>query len=66
MNIIENLMCAPMDLLKKSKKEAYDCGMELLQTVGLASMAESYPDELSGGQKQRIAIHLSRKETRCR
>lgn len=56
MSIIENLMCAPMDLLRKSKKEAYDCGMELLQTVGLASKAENYPDELSGGQKQRVAI----------
>lgn len=56
MSIIENLMRAPMDLLRKSKREAYDCGMELLQTVGLASKAENYPDELSGGQKQRVAI----------
>lgn len=56
MSIIENLMRAPMDLLRKSKREAYDCGMELLQIVGLASKAENYPDELSGGQKQRVAI----------
>lgn len=56
MSIIENLMRAPMDLLRKSKREAYDCDMELLQTVGLASKAENYPDELSGGQKQRVAI----------
>ncbi len=56
MNIIENIMAAPMDLLKKSKQEAYDRGMELLRTVGLADKAFNYPDQLSGGQKQRVAI----------
>ncbi len=54
--VIENIMMAPMDLLGKSKQEAYDEGMRLLRTVGLAKKALSYPDELSGGQKQRIAI----------
>ena len=56
MNIIENIMAAPVDLLKKTKQEAYDKGMELLRTVGLADKAFNYPDELSGGQKQRVAI----------
>ena len=56
MTIIENIMSAPMDLLGKSKQEAYDKGMELLRTVGLADKALNYPDELSGGQKQRVAI----------
>ncbi len=54
--VIENIMMAPMDLLGLSKQEAYDRGMSLLRTVGLAEKAMSYPDELSGGQKQRIAI----------
>ena len=54
--VIENIMLAPMDLLGRSKQEAYDEGMRLLRTVGLAEKALSYPDELSGGQKQRIAI----------
>ena len=54
--VIENIMMAPMDLLGKSKQEAYDEGMRLLRTVGLAEKALNYPDELSGGQKQRIAI----------
>ena len=54
--VIENIMMAPMDLLGKPKQEAYDTGMRLLRTVGLAEKALSYPDELSGGQKQRIAI----------
>ncbi|MBP3633262.1 MAG: amino acid ABC transporter ATP-binding protein [Oscillospiraceae bacterium] len=56
MTIIENIMAAPMDLLGKSKQEAYEKGMELLRTVGLADKALNYPDELSGGQKQRVAI----------
>ena len=56
MTVIENIMFAPMELLGKSKQEAYDTGMKLLHTVGLAEKALSYPDELSGGQKQRIAI----------
>ena len=53
---IENIMLSPMDLLGKSKQEAYDEGMRLLRTVGLAEKALSYPDELSGGQRQRVAI----------
>ena len=56
MNVIENIMAAPMDLLGKSKQQAYDEGMKLLRTVGLADKAFNYPDELSGGQKQRVAI----------
>lgn len=56
MTIIENIMAAPMHLLKKPKQEAYDNGMELLRTVGLADKAFNYPDQLSGGQKQRVAI----------
>ncbi len=56
MNVIENIMAAPMDLLGKSKQQAYDDGMALLRTVGLADKAFNYPDELSGGQKQRVAI----------
>ena len=56
MTVIENIMAAPMDLLGKSKQEAYDKGMELLRKVGLADKALNYPDMMSGGQKQRVAI----------
>ena len=56
LTVIENIMLSPMDLLKKSKQDAYDEGMRLLRMVGLAEKALNYPDELSGGQKQRIAI----------
>ena len=54
--VIENLMMGPMDLLGKSKQEAYDEGRRLLRMVGLDEKIFNYPDELSGGQKQRIAI----------
>ncbi len=56
MTIIENIMLAPMELLKRNKQEAYDEAMDLLSQVGLAHKAFSYPDALSGGQKQRVAI----------
>ena len=45
-----------MKLLKKSKEEATEKAMELLERVGLADRANAYPSQLSGGQKQRVAI----------
>ncbi len=56
LTVIENIMLSPVDLLGKSRQEAYDEGIRLLRMVGLAEKALNYPDELSGGQKQRIAI----------
>ncbi|MBR4560096.1 MAG: amino acid ABC transporter ATP-binding protein [Fibrobacter sp.] len=56
LTVIENIMVAQVDLLKRSKKEAYEKGMSLLHTVGLADKANALPEELSGGQKQRVAI----------
>ena len=56
LNIIENIMAGPVELLGKTRQEAYDKGMELLRSVGLADRALAFPDELSGGQKQRAAI----------
>ena len=56
LTVIENIMLSPMKLKGISAQEAYDEGLKLLRTVGLAEKVFSYPDELSGGQKQRIAI----------
>jgi len=56
LNVIENIMAGPMSLMGKTRQEAYDKGMELLRSVGLADKALAFPDELSGGQKQRAAI----------
>ena len=54
--VIENIMFPQMDLLGKTKQEAYSEGMRLLRVVGLSEKAMNYPDEISGGQKQRVAI----------
>ena len=54
--IKENITLAPIKLLGKSKEEADKRAMELLERVGLAEKADSYPSQLSGGQKQRLAI----------
>ena len=54
--IPQNMTLAPMHLLKKSKAEAEEKAMYLLERVGLADRANAYPSQLSGGQKQRIAI----------
>ena len=54
--VIENVMDSPVDLLGKSRQEAYDKAMALLKMVGMEGRAFNYPDMLSGGQKQRVAI----------
>lgn len=56
MTIMDNLILAPTKILKKSPDEAKKYAMKLLEKVGLADRADSYPNQLSGGQKQRIAI----------
>ncbi len=56
MSIMKNLTIGPVKLLKKSREDAEKKAMELLERVGLADRADSYPNQLSGGQKQRIAI----------
>jgi len=56
LSVLDNLTIGPIRLLKKSRQEAEEHGMELLKLVGLAEKAHGYPDELSGGQKQRVAI----------
>ena len=54
--ILQNMTLAPIQLLHKSKEEAEEKAMALLQRVGLADRANAYPSQLSGGQKQRVAI----------
>ncbi len=56
MNVLDNLMLAPVDLKKASKAKAKEIAMGLLETVGLSDKADSFPSQLSGGQKQRVAI----------
>jgi len=56
MTVLKNMTIAPMTLLGKSKKDAEEHALELLEKVGLKDRADAYPSQLSGGQKQRIAI----------
>ena len=56
MTVLKNMTLAPMNLLKKSKAEATEKAMKLLDRVGLGDRAGAYPSQLSGGQKQRVAI----------
>lgn len=56
MTVLQNITLAPMRVRKKTKKEAEQKAMELLEWVGIPEQAFKYPEELSGGQKQRVAI----------
>ena len=56
MTVLKNMTLAPMLLQKKSKAEAEEKAIGLLDRVGLKDRAGAYPAQLSGGQKQRIAI----------
>ncbi len=59
LNVIQNLMLAPVQLKKASKDKAKEEAMAMLKKVGLEDKAEAYPHQLSGGQKQRVAIARS-------
>jgi glutamate/aspartate transport system ATP-binding protein len=56
MSVLENLMVAQLNVLKRQKDEARERGLKLLERVGLSSQAPKFPGQLSGGQQQRVAI----------
>ena len=56
LTVIENLMIAQIEILKRDKQVAYDKSIELLKEVRLLDKENSYPNELSGGERQRIAF----------
>ncbi len=56
LSVAENIMLAPVNVLKKKRAEARTRALELLERVGLAEKANAYPGQLSGGQQQRVAI----------
>ncbi|MBC6134804.1 amino acid ABC transporter ATP-binding protein [Listeria booriae] len=54
--VLENLTLAPLKVKGETVESAKKHALELLDKVGLADKAGSYPSSLSGGQKQRVAI----------
>lgn len=56
LKIIDNLCLGQVKVLKRSKDEARQVALKLLDRVGLGDHAGKYPGELSGGQQQRVAI----------
>ncbi|TCR68826.1 amino acid ABC transporter ATP-binding protein [Bosea sp. BK604] len=56
LNVLKNLIEAPVGVLGWSKDKAIDRARDLLAKVGLPDKQEAYPNRLSGGQQQRIAI----------
>ncbi len=59
LNVLDNIILAPMKIKKMKKDEAIAIAEELLKKIGLSDKIDSFPSTLSGGQKQRIAIARS-------
>jgi polar amino acid transport system ATP-binding protein len=56
---LENIMMAPIKVLKQSEGEVEERARKLIKRVNLVGKEDSYPGELSGGQQQRVAIARS-------
>jgi polar amino acid transport system ATP-binding protein len=56
MSVLRNVTLAPVKIGGKSKAEAEQQALTLLDRVGMKDKAGAYPDALSGGQQQRVAI----------
>lgn len=59
LTILENIMLAPIHVLKVPAKEAKDKALAYLEKVKIPEQALKYPSALSGGQQQRVAIARS-------
>ena len=56
LSVLDNVTLASRHVLGITKNEASTHGLELLDRIGLADHARSFPERLSGGQQQRVAI----------
>ncbi len=54
--VLQNVTDAPINVQKREKTEVFKKSLALLNKMGLADKAQSYPFELSGGQQQRVCI----------
>lgn len=59
MTVLENVILAPVKVLKEDKEVAIKKAEKLLDKVGMLHKKDEYPTQLSGGQQQRIAIARS-------
>ena len=59
LTVLQNITLAPIWVRKKSKTEAEEKAMELLERVGIPEQADKFPGQLSGGQQQRVAIAIA-------
>lgn len=57
--VLQNVMMAPIQVLKQDRSEVEDRARKLLRKVRLEGRENAYPGELSGGQQQRVAIARS-------
>lgn len=55
-SVIKNVVEPQIQVLKKSKEQAYALAESLLARMGLSAKVDNYPCELSGGQQQRVSI----------
>jgi putative ABC transport system ATP-binding protein len=55
LTVLENLLL-PLELAERTAIRDTDRARDLLDRVGLADRASSYPDKLSGGEQQRVAV----------
>jgi polar amino acid transport system ATP-binding protein len=56
MTVLQNVMEAPLTVLRRPRAEVEDSARRYLAKVGIADKADAYPAQLSGGQQQRAAI----------
>ena len=56
LNVLQNVMEAPLQVLKQPLGEVRERATKLIQRMGLGDRLDAYPKQLSGGQKQRVAI----------
>jgi ABC-type polar amino acid transport system ATPase subunit len=59
LSVLENLMLAPLKVLKGKRSDVTEQSMEVLERLGIAELKDSYPSRISGGQAQRVAIARS-------
>lgn len=56
MTVLDNIMLAPVEVLKQKREEVRERAIKLLAKVRLTGKEGAYPGHLSGGQQQRVAI----------